>query len=267
MFDADKIGRVSRVEAGGVRECGCRDKEIHHARGNPKRFRQSFGCDHHRTNSTQGDRRGPQSCSAMLGGNGDVRAMASETTPEALLVNEVIKRLRAAHPDIGVAVANTGENRSRGGCNVTHHPVRDLATGSTSLSPPDRYVTRQRIRRRPNQRSSRTRPCRPHSGYSCYMSVATSSLSSTVGVRELKNQLSSFLDRVKAGEEITVTEHGRPIARLSAVDGDVDRMADLVAAGIVQPATKPERRLPARKAKIVDGSSSRLADLVADQRG
>lgn len=99
------------------------------------------------------------------------------------------------------------------------------------------------------------------------MSVATSSLSSTVGVRELKNQLSSFLDRVKAGEEITVTEHGRPIARLSAVDGDVDRMADLVAAGIVQPATKPERRLPARKAKIVNGSSSLLADLVADQRG
>jgi prevent-host-death family protein len=34
---------------------------------------------------------------------------------------------------------------------------------------------------------------------------------------ELKNQLSGYLDRVKAGAEITVTEHGRPIARLTSV--------------------------------------------------
>lgn len=98
------------------------------------------------------------------------------------------------------------------------------------------------------------------------MGVATSRLGSTVGVRELKNQLSSFLDRVKAGEQITVTEHGRPIARLSRVGGDVDRMAELVAAGIVQPAIQPRRRLPARRVKIADGSSS-LADIVAEQRG
>ena len=98
------------------------------------------------------------------------------------------------------------------------------------------------------------------------MTVATSSIGSTVGVRELKNQLSSFLDRVKAGEEITVTEHGRPIARLSAVGGDVDRMAELVAAGIVQPATKPHRQLPKRRVKFAHGSLS-LADIVAEQRG
>ena len=97
------------------------------------------------------------------------------------------------------------------------------------------------------------------------MTVATSPHGSTVGVRELKNQLSSFLDRVKAGEEIIVTEHGRPVARLSAVGGDVDHMAELVAAGIVRPATKPHRRLPAKQVKIADGSS--LADIVAEQRG
>lgn len=102
--------------------------------------------------------------------------------------------------------------------------------------------------------------------YTYSMIVATSALGSTVGVRELKNQLSSFLDRVKAGEEFTVTEHGRPVARLSALAGDVDRMAALVAAGIVQPATKSHRRLPAKQVKIADGSSS-LTDIVADQRG
>ena len=98
------------------------------------------------------------------------------------------------------------------------------------------------------------------------MTVATFPPGSTVGVRELKNQLSSFLDRVKAGEEITVTEHGRPVARLSAVGGDVDRLAELVAAGIVQPATTPQRRLPKRRVKLVDGSLS-LADIAAEQRG
>ena len=83
------------------------------------------------------------------------------------------------------------------------------------------------------------------------MPVATTPEGSTVGVRELKNQLSSFLDRVKAGEEITVTEHGRPIARLSALGKDVDRMAELVAAGIVQPPTERQRHLPKKRVKLV----------------
>jgi prevent-host-death family protein len=38
-----------------------------------------------------------------------------------------------------------------------------------------------------------------------------------VGVRELKQQLSKYLDRVAAGEEILVTDRGRPKARLVPV--------------------------------------------------
>lgn len=33
-----------------------------------------------------------------------------------------------------------------------------------------------------------------------------------VGVRELKNQLSRYLRRVRAGERLVITERGRPIA-------------------------------------------------------
>jgi prevent-host-death family protein len=36
----------------------------------------------------------------------------------------------------------------------------------------------------------------------------------TAGVRELKNRLSTYLERVKRGETITVTERGRPVAAL-----------------------------------------------------
>lgn len=96
------------------------------------------------------------------------------------------------------------------------------------------------------------------------MDVATSKQRSVVGVRELKNQLSSFLDRVKTGEEFTVTEHGRPIARLSAVGADFDRMTELVAAGVVRPAAT-SRRLPAKRVRIADGAA-RLAEQVSKQR-
>jgi len=36
-----------------------------------------------------------------------------------------------------------------------------------------------------------------------------------VGVRELKNRLSLYLRRVRAGERVVVTERGRPVAVIS----------------------------------------------------
>ncbi len=85
-----------------------------------------------------------------------------------------------------------------------------------------------------------------------------------VGVRDLKNRLSAYLDRVKKGEHIMVTQHGRPIARLSPVGAELDRMAALVDAGIVLPPTATARRLPAERVKL-KGSRS-LDDDVAAQR-
>jgi len=42
-------------------------------------------------------------------------------------------------------------------------------------------------------------------------------MSKTAAVAELKAQLSRYLSRVKAGEEIVVTERGAPVARLVPV--------------------------------------------------
>jgi prevent-host-death family protein len=47
----------------------------------------------------------------------------------------------------------------------------------------------------------------------CYMSETGATLP-RVGVRELRQNLSVYLDRVKAGESLEVTEHGTPVARL-----------------------------------------------------
>jgi len=58
----------------------------------------------------------------------------------------------------------------------------------------------------------------------CYMSEGGKV---HVGVRELRQNLSVYLDRVKAGESLTVTEHGRVVARLvpaSAGESAIDRL-------------------------------------------
>lgn len=44
-----------------------------------------------------------------------------------------------------------------------------------------------------------------------------------VGAFEAKNTLGSLLDRVQDGEEIVITRHGRPVARLVPNSGAVDR--------------------------------------------
>ena len=36
----------------------------------------------------------------------------------------------------------------------------------------------------------------------------------TAGIKDVKNNLSSYLKRIKAGEEIIITERGKPIARI-----------------------------------------------------
>jgi prevent-host-death family protein len=44
-----------------------------------------------------------------------------------------------------------------------------------------------------------------------------------VGAFEAKNTLGTLLDRVESGEEVLITRHGRPVARLVPNSGRVDR--------------------------------------------
>jgi prevent-host-death family protein len=52
----------------------------------------------------------------------------------------------------------------------------------------------------------------------------------TVGAFEAKTHLSALLEQVERGEEVTITKHGRAVARLVPVD-DIsrDRLGDTVA--------------------------------------
>ncbi|MGH7553770.1 MAG: type II toxin-antitoxin system Phd/YefM family antitoxin [Longimicrobiales bacterium] len=59
-----------------------------------------------------------------------------------------------------------------------------------------------------------------------------------VSVAELKARLSEFLAAAKAGEDVVVTERGRPVARLTGLQGSLSseaRVEALLRAGLVRP--------------------------------
>jgi prevent-host-death family protein len=59
-----------------------------------------------------------------------------------------------------------------------------------------------------------------------------------VGVRELRQNLSVYLERVKAGETLEVTEHGHPVAQLGPRPVEpITRIERLIAEGRATPAT------------------------------
>jgi prevent-host-death family protein len=65
-------------------------------------------------------------------------------------------------------------------------------------------------------------------------------MSETVGVGELRQNLSKYLRRVARGERLVVTDRYRPVAELGPVSrgGTLDR---LIAEGKVAPPSRPAR--------------------------
>lgn len=82
-----------------------------------------------------------------------------------------------------------------------------------------------------------------------------------VGIRELRAHLSRYLDQVREGEEIVVTDRGKPIARISPANGR-SKLDELIAAGVVTlPVNRGPRTVP-KPIKIKGG----ISDLIDEQR-
>jgi prevent-host-death family protein len=81
------------------------------------------------------------------------------------------------------------------------------------------------------------------------------------GIRELRDHLSRYLGVVREGNEVTVTDHGKAVARL--VPLDTPRPLDrLIAEGLATPGRTAKRPRTGR------GISAKgtVSDLVAEQR-
>jgi prevent-host-death family protein len=85
-----------------------------------------------------------------------------------------------------------------------------------------------------------------------------------VGVRELRQNLSVYLDRVKRGEALQVTEHGRVVAVLRPVPPNASRIDVLIAQGRITPATRSIRDLPPPR-KLPAGSRS-ISEILEEMR-
>ncbi|MGL5809042.1 MAG: type II toxin-antitoxin system Phd/YefM family antitoxin [Nocardioides sp.] len=81
-----------------------------------------------------------------------------------------------------------------------------------------------------------------------------------IGVRELRDGLSRHLASVREGHTITVTDHGRPVARIVPV-GVPTKLEQLIAEGKITRATRRKETRPAP----VKGNGT-VSDLIDQQR-
>ena len=97
----------------------------------------------------------------------------------------------------------------------------------------------------------------------CYMAKWNAE---TVGVRELRQNLSVYLDRVKKGEALTVTEHGTAVAILRPLPAAPTVLARLVAEGRATAPTRSVDNLPRPLAVRLEKPLSAILGDMRDER-
>jgi prevent-host-death family protein len=89
----------------------------------------------------------------------------------------------------------------------------------------------------------------------------------TVGTRELKNKLGQYLRSVRLGNEVLITVHGRPLARIvpepSRRTPLEAKLVRLAAQGILQA---PEVRLRHDFPAPVDLEGRALSEIIVEER-
>ena len=89
----------------------------------------------------------------------------------------------------------------------------------------------------------------------------------TVGIKDIKNNLSRYLSRVKSGEEILITERGKPIARIIKENGKTNfirqALAPLIDKGII---AMPTQGLSKESPERVQSPGKSTSEMVAEDR-
>jgi len=91
-------------------------------------------------------------------------------------------------------------------------------------------------------------------------------MAESVGIRELRQNLSRYIDRVKTGETLTVTERGREVARLSPA-GPKDSIVARLAAerGATMPRGELDALMPPRE-PAAGPPSEEVLDALREER-
>jgi prevent-host-death family protein len=86
-----------------------------------------------------------------------------------------------------------------------------------------------------------------------------------VGVRELRQNLSKYLQRVARGERLEVTERGKPVAVLGPAEDNESPLRRLVASGRVRAPLGDLLDLAPPKGPVSTEGTEALEDLRADR--
>lgn len=103
----------------------------------------------------------------------------------------------------------------------------------------------------------------------CAENVTTMVTMNTVGIRELKSRLTHYVRLIKQGQNIIVTERGKPVAMLygleEQIQGREGRLARLATQGrIILPTTPRVRARRVRTKRPVGLAQAVLEDRAAD---
>ncbi len=89
----------------------------------------------------------------------------------------------------------------------------------------------------------------------------------SAGIKEVKNNLSRLLTRVKAGEDILITDRGRPIARIvQEKQGNQyirEALGQLVQRGLI---VLPSRSTPKKHISAVKTTGKHVSEMVIEDR-
>jgi prevent-host-death family protein len=91
------------------------------------------------------------------------------------------------------------------------------------------------------------------------MCYTATHMSRTVGIRELRQNLSRYTARTALGESFEVTDRGREVGRLVPPASGDAWLDTLVAAGLVQPARRRSQAFPRPAASGASSISEALA--------
>lgn len=101
----------------------------------------------------------------------------------------------------------------------------------------------------------------------CYCSpVSDTRASHRIGIRELRQHASVYVDLVEKGQTVDITNRGRLVARLVPARDVESPLERLVAAGIIQAAEDPGRLLDIEPAPPVPEGQPTASDIVLRMR-
>ena len=69
-------------------------------------------------------------------------------------------------------------------------------------------------------------------------------MKTTVGIRDFKARLSEYMSKVKHGQSLVITEHGKPVGRILPVEKSLEERIEML-----------------RKAGLVEWSGKKLRDI------